>query len=186
MNSNPDLTDSISFGNAKFTICYSTIINNFSMKNQKENSSNLDSESAKKLQLSTNFGTFMGDIPLKVVSPKNGTSLGSTQQINNHIWKVGQKWTFIRGIYQNANKSTSFELGLTTGVKCVILSLTPPNHFYAYSSEKYLHFVNFDVPKILLSVVKHVLTLWQKSVVLLNKGLTIVYCTVLYNTILRK
>ena len=46
---------------------------------------------------------------------------------------------------------SSFEFWLMTRRKRVFLSLTPPTHFDAYSSDKSLHFVEFDVSETLLS-----------------------------------
>ena len=59
------------------------------------------------------------------------------------------------GLIKMLINSPSFELGLTVGLKCAFLSATPPDHFYAYSLDKSLHFVDFYVSQCFLSVIGH-------------------------------
>ena len=57
----------------------------------------------------------------------------------------------------------SFDLRLTVGPKRAFLSVTPPNHFYAYSLGKSLHFVESDVSETFLTVSGHFLTVGQEN-----------------------
>ena len=79
------------------------------------------------------------------------------------------------GLIKTLINPPSFELGLMTRRKRAFLSLTPPNHFDAYSLDKYLHFVNFDMSETCLSVVGHFLIVSQEMRLILLYGLTSLY-----------
>ena len=62
------------------------------------------------------------------------------------------------GLIKMLINTPSFDLRLTVGPKCAFLSVTPPNHFYAYSLDKSLHFVHFYVSECFLSIFGHFMT----------------------------
>ena len=74
------------------------------------------------------------------------------------------------GLIKMLINTPSFDLRLTVGPKCVFLSVTPPNHFYAYSLDKSLHFVHFYVSECFLSIFGHFMTVLQKIVVIVIYG----------------
>ena len=56
------------------------------------------------------------------------------------------------GLIKMLINTPSFDLRLTVGPKCAFLSVTPPNHFYAYSLDKSLHLVDVGVSENLSDV----------------------------------
>ena len=86
---------------------------------------------------------------------KPGTfGLYSTSK-QSHI-KVGSKnrrlWV---GLIKTLINPPSFELGLMVDAKRAFVSVTPPNDFDAYSSDKVVHFVRSDMLKTFLSIIGH-------------------------------
>ena len=90
--------------------------------------------------------------------PKNRHMFGFYITSKQSHMKVGLKKRRLGvGLIKTLINLPSFALGLMTRRKHVFLSLTPPNHFDAYSMDKSLHFVHIGMSETFLSVVRHFL-----------------------------